>query len=168
MFETMSIDWIQGLAWGLLVAGFFLAIVGAIVPGLPGAIFIVLGMWGHEYFRPETFTWVAHTLILILALLSWLVDFLAGIWGARLGGATRSGLIGAALGGLAGLPFGFLGLIIGPFVGAVAGDLYAKRRDVVQLLRSGGGAALGFVFSLVARFVLLFLMAMVILFGSFL
>lgn len=162
----MSWDTTEFFAWSLIFIGYFLAVVGTIVPGLPGALMIVIAVWAHEYFRPETYSWISHALLIILALLSWALDFLAGIWGARLGGATKAGLIGAMIGGLVGIPFGFIGLILGPFFGAIAGDLYGRRRDVMQLLRSGGGAALGFVLSLLGRFGLLLAMAVVLLFGA--
>lgn len=154
------------LAWSVLVIGFFLALVGTIVPGLPGAFLIVIAALIHEALRPETYSWIAHALLILFALLSLAVDFLASVWGAKLGGATKSGIIGAALGGLLGLLFGFPGLILGPFVGAILGDLYERRRDIEKLLRSGGGAALGFIFSLIARFILLMLMALVLIFGA--
>lgn len=155
----------EALAWAILVIGYFLAVAGTLLPGLPGALFVVVGVLGHAYLRPETFSWVSISLIIFLALLSWLVDFLAGVWGAKLGGASRAGLYGAALGGFVGIFLGLPGMIIGPFFGAIIGDLYAKRTDLIQLLRSGSGAALGFVISLFTRFALLFAMGLVILFA---
>lgn len=161
-----SINWTEVIAWLVLALGYLLALAGTIIPGLPGALFIVLAVLLHKFLLPEIYSWWAISILIVLAVLSWVVDFLAGIWGARLGGATRSGLWGAALGGLLGLPFGFVGLIMGPFFGAIIGDLYERRRDLVQLLRSGGGAALGFMISLVARFFLLFVMGLVLIFGA--
>lgn len=153
-------------AWAILILGYFIAVIGTLVPGLPGAVMIVVAVAAHEYLRPDTYTWIAHVSLILLAIFSWLLDFLAGIWGAKLGGATKAGLWGAMIGGVVGIPFGFLGLILGPFLGAILGDLYGRRRDLVQLLRSGSGAALGFVLSLLGRFAILLVMALILIFGA--
>lgn len=163
---TSTVNWTEVAAWLILVLGYMLALAGTVIPGLPGALFIVIAVLVHKFLLPDVYSWWAISVLIGLAIASWIVDFLAGIWGARLGGATRSGLWGAAIGGLLGIPFGFIGLILGPFFGAIAGDLYERRRDLIQLLRSGGGAALGFILSLVARFVLLFIMGLVLIFGA--
>lgn len=152
--------------WMILIVGYFLAILGTLFPGLPGAAMIVIAAGIHEYLRPGTYTWISHSSLILLAIFSWLLDFLAGIWGAKMGGATRAGLWGAMIGGILGLPFGFLGLILGPFVGAIVGDLYGRRRDLAALLRSGSGAALGFLISLFGRFAILLIMGLILIFGA--
>lgn len=151
------------LPWILLVVGLILAAIGTIVPGLPGAIFLVVAAVMHKLLLPAVLSWWTVLILSLLAVLSALVDFLGSYYGAKLGGATRYGLIGAALGGLLGFPFGLPGLVLGPFIGTVAGDLLAKRREITKLVRSGTGAALGFVLSLAARFLLLIAMAVVLL-----
>lgn len=156
------------LAWAILILGYFVAVIGTLVPGLPGAAMIVVAMAAHEYLRPDTYTWIAHVSLILLAIASWLLDFLAGIWGAKLGGATKAGLWGAMIGGVVGIPFGFLGLILGPFAGAIIGDIYGRRRDLMLLLRSGSGAALGFILSLLGRFAILLVMALILIFGAIL
>lgn len=153
-------------AWSVLILGYFVAIIGTLVPGLPGAFMIVLAAAVHEYLRPDTYSWITHASLILLAILSWILDFVAGIFGAKLGGATKYGLYGAMIGGVVGIPFGFLGLILGPFVGAIAGDLYGHRRDLLELMKSGGGAALGFILSLVGRFMILLVMGLILIFGA--
>lgn len=151
------------LGWIALAAGFILAFAGTILPGLPGSIFIVLGAIGHMYLVPGMITWTTVIVLGALALLSWGADLLGGAMGARLGGATKAGLIGATLGGFFGIFLGLPGLIIGPFIGAIIGDIYAKRRDIAKLFRSGAGAAAGFFISLVLRLGLLMVQAIVVL-----
>ena len=146
---------VEYIAWGALVAGFILASLGTILPGLPGSLFIVIGIVTHEFLLPDTFSWWTISLVIGLSFASWLVDLFSGVLGAKIGGATKYGLIGASIGGFFGIFFGLPGLIIGPFVGAVVGDVYAKRTELLQLVKAGGGASLGFVFSLIARFVIL-------------
>ena len=52
-------------------------------------------------------------------------------------------MAGAALGTLLGLLFGLPGLILGPFVGAVLGELSAHR-DLARAGRAGVAAWIGF------------------------
>ena len=154
---------LEVLGWTALAAGFILAFAGTILPGLPGSVFIVLGAIAHLYLVPPMLSWTTIIVLGVLALLSWGADLLGGAMGARLGGATKAGLIGATLGGFFGIFLGLPGLIIGPFIGAIVGDMYAKRRDIMKLFRSGAGAAAGFFISLVLRLGLLMVQAIVVL-----
>ncbi len=159
--ETFNLDnnfW----AWAILITSFFIGSLGTLLPGLPGATIIFFGVIAHKFLLPPTFSWVTVSIVGALALISWIVDFLAGVWGAKLGGATRKGLIGAAIGGFLGIFWGIPGLIIGPFIGAVTGDLIAKRNELSALLKSGFGASLGFFMSIIARFIILLILAVVI------
>jgi uncharacterized protein len=153
----------QFIAWSCLILGFILAAVGTIAPGIPGAAFAVIGIFIHKLILPEMLTWWTFIIVVILAVVSWVVDFFAGILGAKIGGASRYGIIGAALGGFLGIFFSLPGLVIGPFVGAILGDLFAKRKDILSLLRVGSGAALGFVISILTRIVLLVAMLILVL-----
>lgn len=151
------------LAWAILIVGFVLAALGTILPGLPGSAFVVIGVIAHKLLLPESYSWWIVAAITVLAIFSWVADLAGGAMGAKLGGASKYGLIGAAIGGILGLFLGLPGLLIGPFLGAIAGDLYAKRRDLAELLKSGTGAAIGFIFSLIARLVLLVTMGIIVL-----
>lgn len=151
------------LGWLALALGFVLAFLGTILPGLPGSVFIMFGAIAHMYLVPGMITWTTIIVLFILSLASWGADLFGGAVGAKLGGATKAGLIGATLGGLFGILLGLPGLVIGPFIGAIIGDLYAKRRDITALLRSGTGAAAGFFISLFLRLSLLLVQAVVVL-----
>ena len=153
---------IELIAHGLLIISFIIAGIGTLLPGLPGSMLISICIMIHKWLLPDFFNWWIVGIVAALGLASWLVDFVSGVWGAKLGGATRAGLIGAAIGGVVGIGFGLPGLILGPFLGAIVGDLIAKRRDIAQLLKSGAGAAFGFFVSLILRFVILIAQAFVV------
>ncbi len=152
-------------AWSVLLIGLLIGAVGMIIPGLPGTIFIIAGILIHKWLLPDFFSWWIVNTVIFLSLFSAVVDLASGALGAKLGGATKFGLIGASLGALVGIPFGLPGFILGPFFGAIAGDIYAKRANFFELLKSGSGAALGFIVSLVARAVVLLSIAIVLLVG---
>jgi hypothetical protein len=85
------------------------------------------------------------------------VDFIASMAGAKRVGASPKALVGAALGGLAGLFFGLPGILLGPFIGAVLGELIA-RGGFAQAARVGVGTWLGLLVAAVAKLVIAFLM----------
>jgi uncharacterized protein YqgC (DUF456 family) len=129
------------LATVLIVVGF----VGIVVPALPGTMLIFAGLllaaWTDGFERVGVLTLVV---LGVLAVLSYGIDFIAAAMGARRLGASRRAVVGAGLGTLAGLFFGIPGLILGPFVGAVAGELTVDR-DVKRAGRAGLAAWIGFV-----------------------
>jgi uncharacterized protein YqgC (DUF456 family) len=122
-----------------------IGVAGIFVPALPGVPLILAGLVGAAWV--EGFQYVgAGTLILIgvLAALAWVTDFAAGALGARKYGASRQAVVGAMIGAIAGIFLGIPGLILGPFVGAAAGEWIA-RRDLRQAGRAGFGTWLGMV-----------------------
>lgn len=154
--------WTEIFGWLALGGGLLFGALGTLLPGLPGALLVFAGALLNKWLLPDVLTWWTISIVGALALISWIVDLAGGILGARLGGATRAGLTGAAIGGMIGLFFGLPGLVIGPFCGAIIGDLISKRRDLKALLLSGSGAAAGFLLSLFVRLLILATMAIVL------
>ena len=78
-----------------------------------------------------------------LFVLSILVDWSAGLLGAKFGGAAWKSLLFGALGALIGLlivpP---LGIFVGLFAGVVAGELL-RRKELADAFRAAGGALIG-------------------------
>lgn len=135
------------LAVGLVVLG----LAGAVLPVLPGPPMVFLGLWlgawigGYER--------VGGVLVLGLAgvmIAAVLLDFVAGALGARRAGASPLALVGATLGAVVGIFFGLPGVIFGPFVGAVAGELVA-RRELTGVADVGVATWVGLVLGAVAK-----------------
>ena len=93
----------------------------------------------------------------LLGVATHLVDFVAAGWGTSRVGATPRAAIGAGLGTLAGLFFGLPGIIIGPFVGAVLGEL-TVHRDYARAGKVGVAAWIGFIAGTVVKVGLAFTM----------
>jgi uncharacterized protein YqgC (DUF456 family) len=142
------------LSIGLIAAG----LAGAVLPVLPGAALVlagtVLGAWIDDFQRVGG--WTIGVLV-ALALLSWVLDYVAGLLGAKKAGASKQALIGAAVGTVAGLFLGFVGVLLLPFVGAAAGE-YLARRDHRAAVRVGLATGIGLVVALVAKVVIAFVM----------
>ena len=140
--------WLLGVA--LVVAG----VVGCVVSPLPGPPLILLGLvlvaWAEHF---EKVGWPMLVVIGLLAAAAIAIDVLAALLGARQFRASKLALAGAALGGIVGLFFGLPGILLGPFVGAVAGEWIA-RRDLKQAGKVGMGTWLGMVAGAAAKLAL--------------
>jgi uncharacterized protein YqgC (DUF456 family) len=144
--------------WLLAVLLVLVGVVGSVLPALPGVPLVYLGLllaaWADGF---ERVSWLPLTLLGILTLASFAIDFAATALGARRVGATRLAVVGAAVGTLAGLFLGIPGLIIGPFVGAVVGELLSHGK-VHQATRAGLGTWMGLLFGTLAKLALVFTM----------
>lgn len=153
--------------WILAVLLVLIGLAGTVLPALPGTAFVFGGLWLAAWL--EDFTKVGGITIVVLGVLtalSFAVDFFASALGAQRYGAGRGAVIGAALGTLAGLPLGLFGLIAGPFIGAVVGEL-ATRRDLLQAGRAGVGAWIGFLVGTALKLALAFAMVGIFVFAYF-
>jgi len=131
----------------LVLAG----LVGIVLPALPGTVLIFAGLWLAAW--ADGFNHVGAVTIVLLGVLAaatYLVDVVAMALGMQRLGASRRAMAGAALGALAGLFLGLPGLIIGPFVGAVIGEL-TEHRDFARAGRAGVMAWIGFVIGMAVK-----------------
>ena len=144
--------WIASVA--LIVAG----VVGTVLPALPGTLFvlagIVLGAWIDDFQRVGVGVVIA---VSVLAVLAWVLDYVAALLGAKRAGASRQAVIGAALGTVAGVFTGFIGLLFMPLAGAALGE-YLARSDHRRAVSVGVATWLGIIVGLVAKVVLAFMM----------
>lgn len=144
--------WVVALV--LIVVGF----AGIMLPALPGTILIFAGLllaaWADGFARVGVWTLV---LIGLVAAASYAVDLVAAALGAKTLGASRRAMLGAALGTVAGLILGLPGLIVGPFVGAVLGEL-TVHGDWKRAGRAGVSAWIGFAIGTAVKVGLAFFM----------
>jgi uncharacterized protein YqgC (DUF456 family) len=133
-------------------------IIGLISPVLPGQLLILIGLflaaWAEDFIHVG---YIPIMILVLLTILAYVIDFLAGALGAKRFGASRSAAIGAVLGAIVGIFFGFVGVIIGPFIGAFIGQILSKN-DLAAAGRAGFGAWLGFLIGTAAKIALGFSM----------
>jgi uncharacterized protein len=124
---------------------FLAGIIGSFAPVLPGAPLIWAGMLVYGLITGfAKLDLLFYVLQGSLALAIMGVDYAATALGSRYFGASKAAVFGAVCGLAAGLFFFFpIGLIIGPFLGAMLAELIYSRRTG-QAVRSGLGATLGF------------------------
>ena len=150
---TMALDAVLlVLGVALLLAG----LAGCFLPVLPGPPVAFLGLFLLRFTsfvgfaRAAAFDrwlWIAGVATLVVTVL----DAIVPAWGARTFGASRHGIVGAAFGLLVGLFFMPVGLILGPFLGAVAGELLSGKTRGASL-RAGLGSLLGFLSGVAMKF----------------
>jgi uncharacterized protein YqgC (DUF456 family) len=133
-------------------------LAGAILPVLPGVPLIFGGLWlaawvdGYQHAGLWTLLAIA-----VLGALAMLLDFVAGMLGAKRVGASGAAVWGALLGTVVGIFFGLPGLLLGPFVGALAGEL-SSGGSVLRSAQVGVGTWIGLLLGTLAKLVLSFAM----------
>ena len=160
--ETVVALWLLGAALAAL------GIAGMLVPALPGAPLLFAGLFVAAW--AENFEYVGYGMLALLAvmsLLTYLVDFISGALGAKHFGASSRAAIGAALGAVVGIFFGLPGILLGPFVGAVLGEL-TEQDDMRAAGRAGIGATVGLLLGTAAKMAIAFAMVGLFLLARFL
>src|SRR5512139_1255676 len=149
---------VQILLWLLAALLIMVGFAGLILPAVPGIPLVFAGLvlvaWAENF---AYVGWLTLTVLGVLALLSYGVDFLAAALGAKKFGASPRAVTGAALGAVAGLFFGLPGIVLGPFFGAVVGEL-GSRASARAATRAGVGATLGLLFGALLKIALAFTM----------
>ena len=146
------------LLWIIGIALVIIGLVGTVLPALPGAMLIVAGLvvaaWADGFAKVGVLTLV---IIGVIGAASYLVDFAAAALGAKKFGASTRAMVGAGLGTLLGLFLGLPGIIIGPFLGAVIGELTVQR-DIAKVSKAGLAAWIGFLAGMAVKVGMAFLM----------
>lgn len=146
------------LLWALAIVLIAGGLAGMVLPALPGPVLLfagfIVGAWAEDfrYIGIETLAVLG-----VLAVLAYVADFAAGSLGASRYGASRRAAIGAALGAVVGIFLGPIGILLGPFAGAVLGELLADK-GLREAGRAGFGATLGMLVGTAAKLALGFTM----------
>ncbi|HEY7320139.1 MAG TPA: DUF456 domain-containing protein [Candidatus Binatia bacterium] len=133
------------LYWLLAIVLVGIGLAGVVLPAIPGPPLLFAGLFLAAWV--EDFVYVGKWTLIILglvALLTYGVDFWAAMFGAKRFGASKRALVGAFGGTIVGIFLGFPGVLFGPFIGAVIGELSARRK-LEDAARAGFGATVGLV-----------------------
>ena len=138
----------------LLIVGFSLIVgglMGCIVPAVPGPPLSYVALLILHYTRFGNFSIIFLIITAVITIIVTVLDYILPIWGTKKFGGSWLGTLGSVVGLIIGLFFMPWGIIIGPFVGAVLGELI-KSRDAVLALRAGIGSFIGFIFGVAMKF----------------
>lgn len=146
------------LWWTLSIILMVAGAAGIILPALPGVPLMFAGMfiaaWIDDFAR---IGWITLTILGVLTAVAVIVDFAASVLGVKRVGASKQAVWGTLIGTIIGLFFGFVGLVFGPFIGAVAGEL-AANGGIAQAGRVGIASWLGLIFGTLGKLAIAFSM----------
>lgn len=131
----------------LIVTAFLLivlGIVGCVVPMLPGTPLSYAGILLLHFTEQAQFTTTQLIVWLLLVIILQVLDYITPMMGSKYSGGTTYGNRGCIAGTIVGLFFMPWGIILGPFFGAVIGEMLGGR-DLNHALRAGIGSLIGFV-----------------------
>lgn len=130
-----------------------LGLVGSFLPILPGPTLSWVGLLLLYLTNAIEDNWTFLGTTLIIALIVFALDYIIPAIGTKKFGGTKAGMIGTTIG----LVVGILspipgGIIIGPFFGALLGELYNKA-DSTTALKAAFGSFLGFLTGTFLKFI---------------
>ena len=141
----MDVVWL--ILGGLLLAA---GMIGCIVPVIPGPVVAYCGilcLLPTAHAPSSAAIWAFGALTMVAMVLDSVVPAL----GATKFRCSRAGVFGCVVGTVVGMFFFPLGLLLGPFLGAVAGELLAGK-TVRESVWGGFGAFLGFLLGTFLKF----------------
>jgi uncharacterized protein YqgC (DUF456 family) len=141
MIQTASMGDVLLAAGGavLMIVG----IVGCVLPVLPGPPLSFLGLLLLHFSRYADFSFEFLLMFGSVAVIVTVLDYVVPIWGTKKFGGSKAGMWGAAIGlviGIFVLPP--LGIIVGPFAGAVIGEAMTGKK-AAPAFRAGLGSLMG-------------------------
>ena len=144
--------------WIVAVLLMAVGVAGVVLPALPGVVFVFLGIllaaWIDDFARIGGLT---LGVLAALAVIAFVIDYLASTVAAKRAGATRLGLLGAAIGTVLGIFTGFIGLLFMPLVGAAVGE-FLGHRDAIRAGQVGVATWIGLLVGTVAKIAIVFTM----------
>ena len=143
-----------------LILGLILMLVGlagCVLPFLPGPPLCFLALLIQQLQSSPPYTtkfllvWAGITVAITV------LDYVIPLYGTKRFGGTRYGMWGCVIGLIAGLWLGPIGIILGPFVGAFAGELIGNAKSH-HAFRAALGSFVGFLFGTLLKLIACFVM----------
>lgn len=140
----------------LIISAFICAaigIIGAIVPGLPGPPVAWAALLLLHFSDAADYSLNFFLIMAAIAIIITILDFVVPAWGTKRFGGTKAGVKGSTIGlivsvflppilGITIGPFGIVGILAGPFLGALVGEnLFGNKEGAT---RAAWGSFIGF------------------------
>ncbi len=138
----------------LLLAG----MIGCFLPVLPGPPLAFFGLLIQQLKSSSPFSTKFLIVFLLITIGITLLDYIIPVYGTKKFGGSKYGIWGSTMGLLIGLFFGPVGIIAGPFIGALIGELLATS-DPAQALKAATGSFIGFLAGTFLKLIVCFTMA---------
>lgn len=128
-------------------------LVGTVIPVLPGTIISFMGLVAASFTEGSNIEVVVLTIWGIISVAVIALDYLLPGYLSKRFGGTKWGSWGATIGTILGIFIGPAGLILGPFAGAVVGELLGEKLSMREALRVGFGSMLSFAVGTIFKFI---------------
>ena len=116
-----------------LILGF----IGCIAPVLPGVPLSYLGLLLLHWTDRVQFSWQFLVVWGVIVIVIQGLDYFIPAWGTKKFGGSKYGVWGSTIGLLVGLFMGPMGIVVGPFLGAVVGELLYFNRHPQTTVNGG-------------------------------
>ena len=121
-----------------------IGIIGSIMPILPGVALSYIGMLCAYFTSASTITTPMLWVWGIVTVAVCVMDYILPAYFSKMFGASKAGMTGATLGVFAGIFLGPIGIVFGPFAGAVLGEMLNQNRTLGEAIKVGFGSFLSF------------------------
>ncbi len=142
----------------LLILSILLIIVGlagCILPVIPGPPISFTGILIIHFSGFADFGFNTLFFLGAMAVIVQILDYIVPVWGTKKFGGSKAGVWGSVLGLIAGIillpvlgivlgPFGIIGILGGPFFGALIGELIAGKESD-KAFKAAFGSFIGFI-----------------------
>ena len=121
-----------------------LGLLGCVLPVIPGPPLSFAGLLLLHFSKYAQFSCKFLLLFGSVAVVVTVLDYVVPLWGTKKFGGSKAGIWGATVGLVIGifiLPP--IGIIIGPFAGAVTGEIITGKKSA-EAFRAGFGSLMGF------------------------
>ncbi len=138
----------------IILAGILMvvSVVGNILPGLPGTPLGYVGLLLLQLTDKVQFSVTFLVVWAVIVILVQVLDYVVPAWGTKRFGGTKYGVWGSTIGLLLGLFLGPWGIILGPFVGAVVGEMI-QGKEAEEAIRAGFGSFIGLLAGTVVKMI---------------
>lgn len=157
---------VEYLLYALSAICMLVGLAGCILPMLPGPPLAWLGMLLLHFTDRVDFSVTELVVSALVVIATLVLDYFTPMIGAKKFGGGKYGNRGCVIGTIMGMFFLPLGLILGPFLGAVIGELIAGK-PFRAALKAGFGSFVGFLFGTLIKlavclyFIIRFIMVMI-------
>ena len=138
----------------IILAGLclFAGLLGSGLTVFPGAPVIYVGIFLLPFSERAEFTTKFLVFWLVIVVLIQVLDYIIPAWGTKKFGGSKKGIWGSMIGVVVGLFFGPWGVVLGPFFGAVLGELIDGKQTAAAI-RAGFGSFLGFLIGTLSKII---------------
>ena len=121
-----------------------IGVIGSVLPILPGVALSYIGLVCAYFTSASTITTPMLWVWGIVTVAVCVMDYILPAYFSKMFGASKAGMTGATLGVFAGIFLGPIGIVFGPFAGAVLGEMLNQNRTLGEAIKVGFGSFLSF------------------------